>query len=199
MQTSHAYILVKGTITVANNAAQGATDNDNKKVIFKNCAPFINCISWINNTQVDDARDIDVVMPMYNLTEYGDNYSETSGALWQYCRDKLALDDGDIVDFNAANATINSFKIKEKITGQTGNKDTKNAGIMVPLKYLGNFWITLEMSLINCEIDLDLNCSKNYVIVATDVANQGATFSITDTKLCVPVVILLTQDNIKLP
>ena len=70
-------------------------------------------------------------MPMYNLIEYGDNYSETSGTLWQYCRDKLALDDGDIVDFNAANATINSFK--EKITGQTGNKDTKNAGIMVPL------------------------------------------------------------------
>ena len=70
---------------------------------------------------------------MYNLIEYGDNYSETSRTLWQYCRDKLALDDGDIVDFNAANATINSFKIKEKITGQTGNKDTKNAGIMVPL------------------------------------------------------------------
>ena len=54
------------------------------------------------------------------------------------------------------------------------------------------------MSLINCEIDLDLNCSKNYVIVATDVANQGVTFSITDTKLCVPVVTLLTQDNVKL-
>ena len=70
-----AYILVKGTITV-NNTAAADTDanNTNKKVIFKNCAPFTNCISEINNTQVDNAKDLDIVMPMYSFIEYSDNY-----------------------------------------------------------------------------------------------------------------------------
>ena len=80
---SNAYTLVKETITVANTAAAAlAINNLNKKVIFKNCAPFTNCISRINNTQVNDAHDIDVVMPMYNLIEYSDNYSNSSGILW---------------------------------------------------------------------------------------------------------------------
>ena len=79
---SDAYILVKGTITVADTSAAGAAaNNTNKKVIFKNCAPFTNCISEINNTQIDNAKDIDIVMPMYNLIEYSDNYSKTSGSL----------------------------------------------------------------------------------------------------------------------
>ena len=74
--------LIKGTITVANTAAQDADRlNGNKKVIFKNCTPFTICISKINNTQVDDAPDIDVVMPLYTLIEYSDNYSKTSGIL----------------------------------------------------------------------------------------------------------------------
>ena len=82
---SDAYILVKGTISVNNTAAAGAdANNTGKKVIFKNCAPFTNCISEINNTQVDNAKDIDIVMPMYNLIEYGDNYAKTSESLWQY-------------------------------------------------------------------------------------------------------------------
>ena len=79
---SDACILVKGTITVPNIAAADAdANNTNKKVIFKNCAPFINCISEINNAQVDNAKDINIVMPMYNLIEYSDNYSKTSGSL----------------------------------------------------------------------------------------------------------------------
>ena len=78
-----AYILVKENITVNNTAADGAVaNNTNKKVIFKNCAPFTNCISKINNTQIDNAEYIDIVMPMYNLIEYSDNYSKTSGSLW---------------------------------------------------------------------------------------------------------------------
>ena len=69
-----------------------------KKVIFKNCALFTNCISKINNTQIDNAEYIDIVMPMYNLTEYSDNYSKTLGSLWQYCKDIPAVDDdNDIV------------------------------------------------------------------------------------------------------
>ena len=79
---SDAYILVIGTITVNNTTATGAdANNTNKNVIFKNCAPFTNCISEINNTQVDNAKDIDIVMPMYNSIEYSDNYSKTSGSL----------------------------------------------------------------------------------------------------------------------
>ena len=116
---SDAYILVKGNITVNNTAADGAAaNNTNKKVIFKNCAPFTNCISKINNTQIDNAEYIDIVMPMYNLTEYSDNYSKTPGSLWQYCKEIPAVNDnGDIVIFNGANAT-DSFNFKAKIAGR---------------------------------------------------------------------------------
>ena len=84
---SDAYILVKGTITINGRGADVATrqaDERNKGVSFKNCAPFINCISEINNTQIDNSKDIDIVMPNYNLIEYSDNYAKTSGSLWQY-------------------------------------------------------------------------------------------------------------------
>ena len=81
---SDAYIFVKGTITVNNTAAADPdANNANKKVIFKNCFPFTNCISEINNTRVDNAKDIDIVMLMYHLIEYNDTYSKTSGSLWQ--------------------------------------------------------------------------------------------------------------------
>ena len=167
-----------------------------KKIIFKNCAPFVNYISRINNTQVDDADDIDVVM--HNLIEYSENYLKTSGSLWQYCRDEPALVANTITDFYAANATTDSFKIKEKMTGQTGNSGTKNVEIMVPLKFLSNFWRTLEMALSNCETNLDINWSKNCIIVVTAVKNQGATFLITDTKFYNSVITLSTQDNANL-
>ena len=82
----NAYILVRGKITITgagDDAAARRTDKRNKGVAFKNCAPFTNCISEINNTQRDNAKDIDTVMPMYNLIEYSDNYGKTSGGLWQ--------------------------------------------------------------------------------------------------------------------
>ena len=77
---SNAYILVKWTITIVrpNNAKR------NKEVIFKNNAPFINCISKINGVKIDNAKDVDVVMPMYNLLEYRKNYKKTTGSLWNY-------------------------------------------------------------------------------------------------------------------
>ena len=107
---SEAYILVKGNVSVNNTAAVDAdANNTNKKVIFKNCAPSTHCISKINNTQIDNAKDIDIVMPMYNLIEYSDNYSKTSGRLWQYCKYITAVNNnGDIVDFNGTNATDSS-------------------------------------------------------------------------------------------
>ena len=130
---SDAYILVKGTITVNNTAAADAgANNTNKKVIFKNCAPFTICISEINITQVDNVKDIDIVMPMYNLIECSDNYSKTSG-LWQYCKDIPAVNNNNaIVNFSNNNLT-DSFNFKIKMTGQTGDNGTKNVEIMVPL------------------------------------------------------------------
>ena len=196
---SDAYILVIGTITVNNPAAaDAAANNTNKKVIFKNCAPFTNCISEINNTQAGNTKDIDIVMPIYNLIEYSDNYVKTSGSLWQYCKDILARNANYvIVDFTGGNTT-DSFNFKAKITGQTGNDGKKNVEIMVPLKYLSNFWRTLEMPLINCEVNLILTWSSTCVIVSNNVANQRATFTITDARLYVPVVTLSTQENTKL-
>ena len=137
-------------------------------------------------------------MPMYNLIEYSDNYSKTSGSLWQYCKDIPAVNNaGNIVDFNGANAT-DSFNFKTKITGQTGDDGTKEVKIMVPLKYLSNFRRTFEMPLINCEVNLILTWSATYVMCYTGIAAQNATFAINETKLYVPVVILSTQDNAKL-
>ena len=105
---------------------------------------------------------------------------------------------GDIVDFNGANAT-DSFNSKTNITGQTDNNGRiDNVEIMVPLKYLSNFWRTLEMSLIKCEVNLNLTWSVDCVIIYTDVANQIPTFSITETNFYVLVVILSTQDHAKL-
>ena len=84
------------------------------------------------------------------------------------------------------------------MTGQTGDDGTKNVEIMVPIKYLCNLWRTIEMPLINCEVNLILTWSANCVIVSTNVANQNATFAITDTKLYVPVITLSQEDNVKL-
>ena len=127
-----AYILVKGTITITgagNDDATKQADERGKGVTFKNCAPFTKCISRINNADIDNAQNIDIVMPMYNLIEYSDNYSKTSGSLWQYYKD----------DPNNNIIHSESFKSKIKITGKTpayGN--TKDVEIIVPLKYLNN-------------------------------------------------------------
>ena len=168
-----AYILVTGTITVPNTAAAGAAvNNTNKKIIFRNCPPFTDCITEINNIKVDDAQKTDIVMPMYNLIEYSDADSKTSGTLWEYHRDEPAIDNGgNVIDFPANNNNSAPFKFKQQITGQTGNGGAIDIEIMVPLKYLSNFWRTLEMPLINCEISLQLKWSKKYILVAGTAAN----------------------------
>ena len=123
-------------------------------------------------------------MPLYNL--YSDNYSKTSGSLWQYYKDEP---NDDLEDSKL-------FKSKEAITGKTlvgGN--TKNVEIIVPLKYLSDFWRILEMPLINCEVNLILTWSRDCVITNSTDAGK---FAITETKLYVPVIILSTQDNAKL-
>ena len=184
-----AYILVKGTITVTgagDNDAAKRLDERNKGVIFKNCAPFTKGISRINNTDIDTTLDIDIVMPMYNLIEYSNNYSKTSGSLCKYYKDEP----------NDNITQSEWFKFKTKITGKTpiaGN--TKDVEIIVPLKYWSNFWRTLEMSLINCEVNLILTWSPTCVISSVTGETK---FKITETKLFVPVVTLSIQDNAKL-
>ena len=115
---SDTYIFVKGKIAITgegDNALARQADERDKGVTFKNCAPFNNCISEINNTQIDNTKDIDIVMPMYNLIEYSDNYAKTLGSLWQYYRDKP----------NDNLADSESFKSKIKITGKTPNNNNE--------------------------------------------------------------------------
>ena len=181
-----AYILFKGTITITgaeDNVAARQADQRNKGVIFKNSVPFTKSISKVNDTEIDNARDIDIVMEMYNLIEYCDNYSKTSGSLWQYYKDGPSDNLAD----------SESFKSKVKIIGSTpAGGNTKDVKIIVPLKYLSNFWRTLEMPLINCEVSLFFTWSLTCVI--TNSTGEGR-FTITDTKRYVPVVTLSTQDN----
>ena len=145
---SDACILVRGTITIAGAGPDNAAtrlDERNKGVIFKNCGIFTECISEINSAEIDNAKYVDVVMPMYNAIEYSNDCSKISGILWQYYTD----------DPNDNITESESVKYKTKITGKTSAAgNTKDVKIAVPLKHLGNFWRTLEMSLINCEINL---------------------------------------------
>ena len=194
---------VKGNISVNNTSgAAAAANNTNEKVISKNCAPFTSCISKINNTQIDNVEYIDIVIPMYNLIEFSDNYSKTTGSLWQYCKDIPAVNDNVIMVillFLTELMIPIHLILKSKIIGKTNDDgDIENVEIMVPLKYLSNFWRTLEMSLINCEVELILAWSKNRVLISTSVANQNPKFTIIETDLHVPVVTLSAQDNPKL-
>ena len=143
-------------------------------------------MSEINNTEIDNTKDTDIVMIMYNLIEYSNNYLKKSGILWQYYKDEP---NGNLADSEL-------FKSKVKITGSTpDNGDTKDVEIIVPLRYLSNFWKTLEISLINCEVNLILTWSSTCVITKSTGIGR---FAITDTKLYVPVVTVSTQDNSKL-
>ena len=152
---------------------------------LKNCAPFTKCLSRINN-DIDNAHDIDIVIPMYNLTEYSDNYSKTYGSLRQYYK----------VDPNDNLTDSKSFKSKVKITGNTpAAVNTKDVEIIVPLKYLSSFWRTVEIPLINCVVNLTLTWSKGCVI--TNSTGEGK-FATTETKLYVPIKTLSTKDNEKL-
>ena len=218
---SDAYILVKGTITVtalgANNGANNIRDKKNRPLILKNNAPFVSCITRINGELIEDADDLDIVMPMYNLLEYRKNYRKTIGSLYNYYRDELTNDGND--DFAQRNV-VNSetFKYKNKKTGNNYNVDAGAQGydvnkieLAIPLKYLGNFWRAQNIPLISCEVFLELKWNKNCVItslerrqvdagppVVRDNAPTGATLSITDCKLYVPVVTLSKDDEIKL-
>ena len=224
---SDAYILVKGTITVtapgANNGANNISDRKNRPLILKNNAPFVSCITRINGELIEDADDLDIVMSMYNLLEYRKNYRRTIGSLYNYYRDELSddADDNNFDNINVVNS--NTFKYKNKITGNTYNADaaaqgydvnkngTQEVELAIPLKYLGNFWRALNIPLISCEVSLELKWNKNGVIasleerqvdagppVVRDNAPTGATLAINGCKLYIPVVTLSKDNEIKL-
>ena len=124
---SDAYIFVKGAITVTapgdNNNANNIRDKRNRPLILKNNAPFVSCITRINGELIENANDLDIVIPMYNLLEYSKNYRKTIGSLYNYYRDELS-DDTDFNNFdNIKVVNSNTFKYKNKITGNTYNVD----------------------------------------------------------------------------
>ena len=123
---------------------------------------------------------------------------KTSGSLFQYFKDIPAVDNNNAIANFTENNLTDSFSFKVKMTGQTGDDGTKNVEIMLPVAQVSTFWRTLQRSLKNSEIALILSWSANCVIVASNDANQNATFSIADTKLYVPVITLKTQYNSKL-
>ena len=130
-------------------------------------------------------------MPMYNLIEYSDNYSDTSGSLWNFKRDEI-INNADVTNDNNAS----SFKYKANLIGNTENNGTKNGvKIAIPLKYLSNFWRSLEIPLINCKVEFSLKWYNNCVLSSSGAA---PIFTITDARLYVPVVTLKTEDNTKL-
>ena len=177
------------------------------------------CITRINGELIEDADDLDIVMSMYNLLEYSKNYRKTIGSLYNYYRDELTNDDDDnFANINVVNSE--TFKYKNKITRNTYNVDaaaqvydvnkngTQEIELAIPLKYLGNFWKALNIPLISCEVSLELKWDKNCIINSLeqrdigggnkDNAPMGATLSITDCKLYIPVVTLSKDDEIKL-
>ena len=182
---AEAYILVYGTI-------RGTGGINNTRLALKNCAPFTKCNLEINDEHVDTVANLDIVMPMYNLIEYSDNYQDSSSTLYQYKRDEPP-------EANAINDlttdTSSSFKYKVELLGNPvldGNIAKRSVKVVVPLKCLSNFFRSLEMPLINCKIKLNLTWKKECVL-STDAGD--AVFIINDTKMYVPVVTLSKEDN----
>ena len=150
---AEAYILIDGTIRAE------ATDA-NTRLALKNCAPFTKCNLEINDDHVDTAESLDITMPMYNLIEYSDNYQDPSATLYQYKRDEPP--DSDSIP-NLAVDNSSSFKYKVNLLGNPvldGVIAKRSVKFVVPLKYLSNFFRSLEITLINCKIKLNLTCKK---------------------------------------
>ena len=181
--------MVDGTIrTVAANA--------NTRLALKNCAPFTKCNLEINDEHVDTAENLDIVMPMYNLIEYSDNYQDSSATLYQYKRDEPPEDDA-AADLTVDNSNSLKYKIKlldnvTEVAVDAAGVRRLNVKVVVPLKYLSNFFRSLEIPLINCKIKLNLAWKKECVL---STGAGEAVFIINDTKLYVPIVTLSKEDN----
>ena len=231
---SDAYIVVKGIVTVS--ADERNRDEMNRQVVLKNDVPFIACISKINRVLVENAEDLDIVMPMYNLLKYSKNYPKKSASLWNYYRDELTEETNDNNGRNKNVINSKSFKYKTSITGSTYNvprrtadddgnsannpnyhqneRGTKEVEIAVPLKHLGNFWNSLNILLVNCDVALVLSWPETCVITSMEKrlvraaqennpavygdSSTWETFKVKDCKLYVPAVTLSAENDNKL-
>ena len=175
-------------------------------IAFKNNAPFNGCITHRNDEHIDTAENTDLIFNMYNLIEYSDNYSDSTGTIQN--KEKKLNAAGNINNINAKDSLSFEYKsnllkglttrdVAANVNTDIVNADTifLNAQIVVPLKYLSNFFRSLEMPLINCKLQLELNWTKNSVM--SNVAT-ASTFQITSTKLYVPIISLQKKDNLKL-
>ena len=192
---SDMYIVVKRDIIFTKTDGRDFIGLRNRVLAFKNNSPFTNCISKINNVLIDNAEDLDVVMPMYNLLEYGKNYSKITGRFWNYYSDEpnnppLNPPVGNNLSTVNCNAdpiaNSESFKYKSSIPRKTSNTNWKNGRnteqrntkakrnleIVVPIKHLSNFWRSLDIPLINCEVFFILPWSENCRL--TDITTQLA-------------------------
>ena len=172
--------MVTGNITVVGG-------DTNTKAAFDNCHPFIGCKIHLNGEHVKHYDNLDIIMNMYNLIEYSDNYEDSTASLYYY-------------NANLTGDGSSSFKYKSSLLGNAteegGNAVWKNAQIIVPLKYISSFFRSLELLLINTKLYIQLNYTEKSVI-PTD-ATDSTTFKIVKTDLYVPVVTLNTEDNDKL-
>ena len=186
---AEAYILVDGTIR-AGNVVNGT------RLALKNCAPFTKCNLEINDEHVDTAENLDIVIPMYNLIEYSDNYQDSSATLYQSKRDEPPEADA-VAGLTADNSDSFKYKIKllghiDQLAANAARVERLNVKVVVSLKYLSNFFRSLERPLINWKIKLNLTWKKECVL---STAADEAVFIINDTKLYVPVVTLSKEDN----
>ena len=204
------------------NGSENEILRRNRPLILKNNAPFVSCMTKVNNEFIEDADDLDIVTPMYNLLEYSKNYRKTIGSLCNYYRDELSDDNNpdnfpntNVVNSNAFEyknkVTVNTYNVAEGADGHDANRVGKqHVELALPLKYLGNSWRALNIPLISCELFLELKWNKNCVITSLEerqvdagplVVNgttTGATLAINDCKLYVLVVTLSKDDEIKL-
>ena len=201
---SDAYILLTGNIKVENG-------NDATRVAIKNCHPFTRASYKLNDEQVDTADDLDLTMNLYDMLEYGDNYADTTGSLYQYKRPESRDNNGNVGNLGT---TLSYFKyqsglVQKQLTtlnseNVPANTDPnfanvhriwKNIKIVVPLKYISNFFRNLELPLINTKLHMELNWTK-YSVLCNQ--NQNSIFQITKGELYIPVVTLNTENNNKL-
>ena len=188
-----------------------------KKLTFKNNGRFISCISKINKLFIDNAEDLGFVVPIYNLLEFRNSYSMTSEILWNYYRDEVndcanETDDSDNEINNNKTTTDKLFEYEIKMIGSTPNNiNILEEEVVVPLNYLIYFWRSLNLSLINCEIELHLrwigNClifemTRKFRVVGDtpeqelETATTRTTFQINNVELYVPVVTFSINDKI---
>ena len=167
--------------------------DQNTSIAFKNCAPFTRCVTHLKEEHIETAENLDIIMNMYNLIEYSDNFAESSGTLWQYKRDEENIATAGNPDNVYTNGS-SSFKYKSNLLKGLAFRDIAanvnpdvaaahrlftNEKIVVPVKFLSNFFRLLEMPLVNCKIYLQRNWTKNSIVSSVDGAS---TFQITSTK-----------------